>query len=288
MSDFFRLFVDLVQSKSRANLSLALLAALLIGAFGWAIIFQQPFHVGWGGKAAESPGGGPTFGPGVDAVAFVTFVLLFFLIWFILHLTTQREGEDIYSVLRDKLVGTYSIYYEIRNGPKKPNLAPTPHQSTAAIGLDEETRKLVLIFNTRNHQIFEDSERQTVDAVSLRRDTATSCTLTYYISGKRHIKKDFGGAVVYGNGPLDAIDIEIFGNLSFSAPRGAKHISSMKGHWFDLNGNLTRLFSLYEDYRTNFEKGVVPELDFHKAHIGSHNFSALMGDIEYRRVDPAD
>src|ERR1044071_4914037 len=40
-------------------------------------------------------------------------VVLFFIIWFILHILNIKELDDAYSIVREKLVGIWAITYDI-------------------------------------------------------------------------------------------------------------------------------------------------------------------------------
>jgi hypothetical protein len=85
--------------------------------------------------------------------------------------------------------------------------------------------------------------------------------------------------------PLTSIQIEIFANLQLEDVRAKKSVDAFEGQWFDLNGNLIRLFSLSEEF-------VKPENRDNKfrlsqAQVDRDNFVALMGSIRFSRILPA-
>jgi uncharacterized membrane protein len=57
----------------------------------------------------------------LQGLVFVVFLLVFVLIWFVLYIQYNREAEDIYSRLRQKLVGKWEAKYELYPGRNQHN-----------------------------------------------------------------------------------------------------------------------------------------------------------------------
>ena len=84
--------------------------------------------------------------------------------------------------------------------------------------------------------------------------------------------------------PLTEINIEIFANLQFEDVRAKTTIDTFEGQWFDLNGNLIRLFSLAGEFSKpeNHDR----KFRLSEAHVDRDNFVALMGKIRFTRILP--
>jgi len=80
------------------------------------------------------------------------------------------------------------------------------------------------------------------------------------------------------------LSIEIFGILWLEDRGGKNPIIEMKGEWFDLNGNVIRLFSLVEEVEIARKKGQFLEKKLSEAIITQSNFAARMGEVLFKRV----
>jgi hypothetical protein len=184
------------------------------------------FVQGWAGRLALAAAGvdtllivvvlvilsGATFSTGLVVSAapypyiFATsYVVLFFVIWFILYIQTRSENENGYTIIRRKLVGTWIVDYSSPYGVDvKGPLA------RAALGcfiiINPDNRKLELKFIIKDNRVYED-DKQTITAVTIRREHDYQYNLFYYYTGLREIQKDMADALESDGGqrPLGQI-----------------------------------------------------------------------------------
>jgi hypothetical protein len=82
------------------------------------------------------------------------------------------------------------------------------------------------------------------------------------------------------------MEIEIFANLEFEDTLTNNLIMKFGGEWFDLNGNLIRLFSLSDEFAK--EEAKQKKFRLSEAHVDRDNFMALMGTITFTRIPDAE
>jgi hypothetical protein len=71
--------------------------------------------------------------------------------------------------------------------------------------------------------------------------------------------------------------------MTFDDIRARNAIEAISGKWFDLNGNLIRLFSLVSEMTEHSKDDMVFGKRLPQAVINRDNFAALMGDISFSR-----
>jgi hypothetical protein len=77
--------------------------------------------------------------------------------------------------------------------------------------------------------------------------------------------------------------IEIFAALTFEDLSTSKEVKRISGEWFDLNGNLIRLFSLISELREHEKDDRIFRKKLSDATINRANFAAIMGEITFFR-----
>jgi hypothetical protein len=145
--------------------------------------------------------------------------------------------------------------------------------------------KLELVFQVRNNPIFKDDEKQQIRDVGFRYNEEGGYTMFYYFTGQRYIHSNISESIVAEGDPSE-ITIEIFGRVIFARPGLGKSVVSMSGHWYDLNGNLSRLFALLDMKKVSEIKGEdFAPMRLSEVPIHSKYFDADMGEVEFSRLD---
>jgi hypothetical protein len=108
----------------------------------------------------------------------------------------------------------------------------------------------------------------------------------YYYNIDRTIKRSIADFILPEDGQnrVETVEIEIFARVEFTkAPTGSK-ITRMTGHWFDLNGNTSRLFAML-DRKTiaQIRKEEFKRLKLAQEPIHQKHYDADMGIINFNR-----
>jgi hypothetical protein len=106
------------------------------------------------------------------------FVFVFVVVWFLLYLQYNREAEDVYSRLRDRLGGPWIVTYEMKNGQNAEPLTPDPIvQCSVAIN---DAKKLEFTFVINEHPVYRDDKDnpQPIKDISMRHDIDKKYSLT--------------------------------------------------------------------------------------------------------------
>jgi hypothetical protein len=219
-------------------------------------------------------------------VVFTLFLLSFVIIWFLLYSQFSSEAADLYSGLRKKLIGNWMVQYELTPGQRVLEEWQRLPEIMCAILLNP-VQKLEIHYDVSGNPLFEDS-KEVIQSISLNHEVANKYRLSYYYKSSRTLTGRLSSILCKEGGdyPCTELDIEVFVNLGFEDSRTKSPIDAIEGQWYDLNGNLIRLFALAEE----FEK---PDMKDHKFHLSDarvdrDNFVALMGDIRFRRIAPPE
>ena len=245
--------------------------AVILTIFGFNLV---------GGTAPSGPPSGAR-----DAGLSGAFILFFMVVWFLLYVQTNREADDVYSRVRERLKGGWSVTYEASNGPARPNIFTVPLVIACEIHVNPDNKKLELVFDIQNNPVYE-SGKQIITSVAIRHDIGNRYDLFYYYEGRRKLRDSVGRYLVPTASSLmtDGLDVEIFGILRFEETAG-RTISKLTGEWFDLNGKVTQIFALVDEVNAAVvrkETFAPVELSAVDIHLG--NFSAKMGKIEFTRL----
>jgi hypothetical protein len=224
--------------------------------------------------------------PSSFKLAFViAYFITFFGSWFILYLLNAKDAADVYSEVRELLKGAWVVSYQESHGPVSTSVIVPKRASPCFISINPENLKLELIFQVRDNPIFKDDDKQQIRDVGFRYNEDGGYTMFYYYTGLRNIHSHIAESIVAEGDPSE-ITVEIFGRVTFARPGLGKSVVSMSGRWYDLNGNLGRLFALLDTIKVSQIKGVdfVP-MRLLDVPMNPKYFDADMGEVEFRRLD---
>lgn len=216
------------------------------------------------------------------------YVFLFAAIWLVLYILENREAEDIYTWVRKTLLGTWTVSYSIQDGVDSPKLRPDPVVG-CQIYINQLDKKLEMKFIENQNPIWADHEN-IIDMTAIRPEMDQKFCMIYYFKGPRHLQPSVASHIIpaeRGNDPAE-VEIELLGHVTFQTPRGypseAPHVREMNGRWFDLNGNVTRVFSIAANAIAATESGQNYHTKLADAPISPDNFVASMGPIRFTRL----
>jgi hypothetical protein len=272
---------DVLGSRTVTLAAVAFAFALGIAAVGYFV-----FSAGAG--SVDGKNLTINFGPiGVPlrGVVFTLFLLAFVIIWFLLYSQFMSEAGDLYSSLRKKLVGNWSVQYEVAPGQRVRNQWEALPAINCSIALNP-AQKLEIHYDVKGNPLFADAS-EVIQVISLTHDVANKYWFSYYYKKDRDVTPQLSTMLLNAanDHPLTSIEIEIFANLQLEDVRAKKTIDALEGQWFDLNGNLIRLFSLSEEFVKSENRDKNFRLS--QAHVDRDNFVALMGNIRFSRISPA-
>ena len=206
-----------------------------------------------------------------------SFVIFFFVLWYILYIQYIKEAEDVYSRLREKLEGSWLSEYDYFVGG-----AYLFDQRPIALfkfvmNIEE---KLEMEFDPKQNMLFSDAN-ENLNVISIRHVQGNRYSLTLYYKQERRLRGEILKYIERETETADPakLNVEVFSILSFEEPRGSARITQMRGEWFDLNGNLRALGLLMKKVKItdpNF-RGKLSEF------LLNNTGSARMGEVEFRR-----
>ncbi len=219
------------------------------------------------------------------SIAFVVaYLIMFVASWFILYLLNAKDNTDIYTEVRKSLKGEWIVTYAANRGPVSDTEIVPPRASPCKIDVNQE-QKLIMIFRISRNPIFVDDPGQVIRDVAVRYNEEGGYTLMYYYKGERTLQPGIAQAIApEGTRDPHTIDVEIFGHMTFSRPADGETVKHIDGHWFDLNGNVSRLFALL-DLRTAaaYRKEHFEPMRLSQVPIHQINFDADMGGLSFDR-----
>jgi hypothetical protein len=149
--------------------------------------------------------------------------------------------------------------------------------------INPENLKLELVFEIRDNPIFRDADKQRIRDVGFRYNEEGGYTMLYYYTGQRIINANISESIISDGDPSE-IAIEIFGRVTFAKSGAGEKVTSMSGHWYDLNGNISRLFALLDMKKVaEIRKEQFPAMRLPDVPIHQKYFDADMGGVEFRR-----
>ena len=218
-------------------------------------------------------------------IVFVLFVLSFVVIWFLLYSQYAREADDLYSGVRKKLIGNWRVVYEVEPGQRVAGGFERLGEVVCKITLNP-AQKLEIHYDISNNPLFEDGA-ETIRAIGLTHDAGAKYWLTYHYKKNQVLSQQLSQLLVDDKDhQLTELGVEIFANLQFEDTLTKNPIMAFAGQWFDLNGNLIRLFSLSEEFERDTSK--LKQYQLSSARIDRDNFAALMGSISFTRIVDAE
>ena len=221
-------------------------------------------------------------------LAFVIAYFIFFVAsWFILYLLTSKDASDVYSEVRELLKGAWVVTYQESRGPISTSVVVPKRATPCLISINPENLKLELVFQVRDNPVFKDDEKQQIKDVGFRYNEEGGYTMFYYYTGQRTVHTQISESIVSEGDPSE-ISVEIFGRVTFAKPGlGTPVVTSMSGHWYDLNGNLGRLFALLDSKKVSEIRGEkFAPVRLSDVPIHPKYFDADMGIVEFSRLSP--
>ena len=217
----------------------------------------------------------------------LAFVIAYFVIfvasWFILYLLTSKDAADVYSEVRELLKGAWVVTYQESHGPISTSIVVPKRTTPCQISINPENLKLELVFEIKDNPIFRDEDKQRIRDVGFRYNEEGGYTMLYYYSGQRSINTNIASSIVSEGDPSE-ITVEIFGRVTFSKPGAGERVTVMSGHWYDLNGNISRLFALLDMKKISEIKGqTFDPMRLVDVPMHPKYFDADMGTVEFRR-----
>ena len=273
-------FVRSLATAESAKLALIALC-LTVGIYGF-VCFLLGFALDWkSGFRVIPPGGMPPYMHAGVAV----FPLVFFLfVWFLLYSQNVKEYTDVYSVVRKRLAGGWLVTYQqnVSTGPRFSSTAPN---IACRISITP-TQKLQLEFDIKENDVYE-SGRQVITNVAIRHDYGEKYELIYYYSGFRHLRDKVASKIIEDGdfNSRDGLDIEIFGILEFLDMPNETKISSMQGHWYDLNGRVTQVYALLDKLNDHSAGQVFTPEPLSKIDLPSTRINSKRGGISFTRIE---
>ncbi|MCK1650226.1 hypothetical protein IVA88_02070 [Bradyrhizobium sp. 149] len=271
---------EVLGSKSVALAFVALVIAGLIAAAEFVLFSFSTGQTGSAGSTFEFAHFSRTF----QLIVAATLIFGFVLIWFLLYVQYNREAEDIYSQLREKLVGTWQVTYELAPGQNAQGPWDPAPVIICKIAINPSTKKLEILFDLDKHPVFT-GRTQVIQTISLGHVSENKYSMSYYYKEKQDLTAAISLHILPENEQSSHtdLDVEIFAALSFEDLSTTPEVKLISGQWFDLNGNLIRLFSLISELRQHEDDDRIFRKKLSDATISRDNFASLMGDITFSR-----
>lgn len=215
----------------------------------------------------------------------IIYILLFIAGWFILYLLNTKDNTDVYSEVREKLKGGWIVTFEANHGPTS-NQAIVPQRVVACKIEINQVEKLEISFNITKNPMFEDDASSRIKDIGIRYGDDGGYVMFYYYKATRklqtHIAKDI--LAENNNADRDQVEVEVFGRITFDKPTDGGIIDKMTGHWYDLNGNTSRLYA-FLDQRTIAEVKKKPFEPMQLSQVPIHEryFDSDMGVVTFTR-----
>jgi hypothetical protein len=268
----FNKLLDFIEARNAKLAIAALIISTLLVACALAIV-SVSYQDGWRIDVPQS-----------FKLAFViAYFIIFVASWFILYLLNSKDATDVYSEVRELLKGAWVVTYQESRGPVSTTIVVPRRTTPCQISINPENQKLELVFQIRDNPIFKDEEKQQIRDVGFRYNEEGGYTMFYYFTGQRIINTSISGSIISEGDPSE-IAIEVFGRVTFAKPDSDGHVSAMSGHWYDLNGNISRLFALLDMKKVSEIRGQpFPPTRLSDVPIHPKYFDADMGEVEFRR-----
>jgi hypothetical protein len=212
------------------------------------------------------------------------FTIVFTSTWYILYLQYVREAEDIYSRLREKILGNWVAEYDYIIGDQVAMRARPRTLFTVTLSPD---KKFQFSFDTHDHPLFDDRDNIVSD-IALRYVQSNKYAMIFYFKGDRKLRSNIV-AFLESDHPGDdpsVIEIETVSILSLEDtvdPRGK--ITKMEGEWFDLNGSLRRLGVLARKIDEAQNEKRTFKVKMWQCDPENDNLSAKMGQLVFSRMN---
>jgi hypothetical protein len=232
-------------------------------------------------------GGSPTnFHAAPYPVLFgILYVVVFFLFWIVLLWMDRSEWEDGYTPIRKKLEGNWHLEYSSVLGSDMDNRLGEGNLG-ASIFINPLTKKLEMKFRIHNNRIYADDDSQIIRVTALRNDHDYFYDLFYYFKGERELQPRVADHLAQDGVYNGKVEVEFVAKLSFEAPENIKRVTEIKGEWYDLNGNISRLLSASAQIDDVAERGkqALARMEPIKLfELVAPSYKALMGDLRFVR-----
>ena len=255
---------------AKLGLSAVVIVTFLMG--GCLLIF------GGGSPTALRPAPYPT-------LFLILYVVVFFLFWIVLLWMDRSEWEDGYTPIRKKIVGNWNLEYSSRLGSDSDNRLAQAALG-ASIFINPATKKLELKFRIHHNKIYADDDSQIIRSIALRNDHDYFYDLFYYFKGERELQPRVADHLAPDGVFNGKVEVEFVAKLSFESPDNVKRVTEIKGVWYDLNSNISRLLSASAQIEDAAERGkqALARLEPIKlSELISPSYTARMGDLRFVR-----
>lgn len=213
----------------------------------------------------------------------LAYLILFVGSWFVLYILQMKSGVDVYDDVRRNLTGDWNVNYAPRVGPRSKSTIIGSRNVPCNIAMGGD-KKLTMNFKIKGHPFFADDQSQTIRDVAVRYNDDGGFTMMYYYKSDRELKEEASRFLKADTGAhLSVIDIEVFGRLTFSKNAGQERVTVISGNWYDLNGNMSRLYALQDLLLSSGDIEKFGPIALSQIPIHQENFDADMGTVNYSR-----
>jgi hypothetical protein len=267
------------------------ISGAIIAACGLAISLLQASHVSFG----------DSFSTTLDFAGRVVWLTMAFIGCWLLVLAVyrlrradkatlaqgepQRSGSDVYRDVGKGLVGQWAVRYEVNFGEKPLQTVGGSRTVGCYISMSP-LEGLELRLDMKDDPLHTGVEEVVIRDVALRYNEVGGFTMFYYYRGTISIWPHVAQSVVGDaeNRRPDEVAIEYFGLVRFDKPTVDGVVRKMKGTWYDLNGNITRLLTLLDAKKTAHIKETHFEpMRLSEVLVQQKSLAADMGLVEFNR-----
>jgi len=232
-----------------------------------------------GGKLSGAFG---TLSETARVILAMMFIIVFIAMWYILYLQYVREAEDVFSRLREKLLGGWVAEYDyILPGPQT---IIAKQKTLFKITLNND-RKLQFVFDSHDDEIFADKDNIVSD-IALRHIQSGKYKMIFHYAGERSLKSTISFYLdAYPGQDAAILQVETIAILDFDDPPNPHQVvTSMTGEWYDLNGSLKRLGVLINRIDTARRENKTFKTKLWELDPEVKNIGAKMGTVAFSRM----
>src|SRR5258708_22578035 len=232
---------EVLSSKSVALVVVAFLVALAIAAVGYFLFSFNEAQTAESGKTIFILFGRVPIP--LQVLVFSLFILSFVVIWFLLSSQYTIEAEDIYSRLREKLVGKWAVQYELEPGQRITDSYRQLPMVICAIEINP-VKKLEIHHEMKGNPLFADG-KQVIQTIALHHEVENKYSMSYYYKADRLLSPLISNKLIADKDDrqVTEIEIEVFATLIFEDVRSEKTVKELSGKWLYLNDILIRIYA---------------------------------------------
>lgn len=260
----------------------------------FALIISSVFAFGafmmLSGQSTTTPDGRPI--DTINAAYIVAFwILSWALIWPVYFLFGVNQSEDDYSWIRRSLRGDWATTYTVQGSGQSmpssiPGSQPNP-QVVCKISINPKDRKLEMKFIIMGNPLWENVDH-VINTSALSQIDRASWSLVYYYEGTRRLMPEWLPYIAQEENKDESkasrieIPIQVMGRVYFKIDTEDK-IVEMKGNWYDLNGNVSRVHTLATEVG-KLKAGDAYCKRLSEIVLPGPTYSAMVGAVNMRRL----